>query len=129
MNQAFVVRLCERAERLQQEVDDTSRGLRSLLLDEALQIQAVEELHYEVERSIVRGAVVEHFDRAPRLERREGLRFPTKALLGDPCIRVRRGPLEPTELHGCRARHEARHGPPELPDPARAEEPARALAP
>ena len=68
----------ERAD-LAQEVDDPLRRQRPELLDQRLEVEAVEQLHHVVERAVVGDAEVVELHRVRRRERGGGARLALEA--------------------------------------------------
>jgi len=81
VEQAGVVRFGERAARLHQHVDHARRRLRPVCAHELREIDALEQLHHEEERSVVGDAVIVELDRVARAQRRERLLFVGLALM------------------------------------------------
>ena len=59
MDDAEVVRLGERRERLAEDVDDAPEGERPFLVGDAREVLPAQELHHEVELAVVRLAEVD----------------------------------------------------------------------
>ena len=68
MDQPTCVGLSQSMARLSQEVDSSLGRQRSILLHQLIEIEARQEFHHVVERTIVRVAEVVDFDRVPMRE-------------------------------------------------------------
>src|SRR4030095_13244195 len=113
------VRLVQRMADLSQHEDYALRRHRPESLDEALEADAVEQLHDVIEVSILGHAVVVDIDRVDRAERRGVARFTFEPPEGGRARPVRRAQqLAAYQLDGGQARQQAMSRPPDFPHAA-----------